>query len=107
MPPKDILQVNPSEAWLRDDVDGSVYFPQPDGNFNLQEAEVSLYASLIVEGPSALQLPHTNLPTLSRSSSVAMSALSSTPAAGPSTNAQASNFRSVIASKRAPSFNLK
>ena len=62
--------------------------------------------SLIVEGQSALQ--RTNLPPPpSRSSSVAMS-LSSTP--GPSTSTRplsTPNFRSVIASKRGLSFNLK
>lgn len=105
-----MLQVNPSEAWLRDDVHGSVYLPQPDGSFNLQEAGVSSYASLTVEGPSALQLPRTSLPparsSLGAGTGGTMS-LSSTP--GPSTSAQGSStpFRSVIAPKRSPSFNLK
>lgn len=102
-----MLQVNPSEAWLRDEVDGTVYLPQPDGNFNLQEAGVPSYASLIVEGPSA-QHPRTNLPPASRSNSAATMSLSSTP--GPSTSTQglsSPSFRSVIAAKRGPSFNLK
>ena len=72
-----VVQVYLSKAWLRDEVDRAVYLLQPDGNFNLQEPRVPSYASLIVEGPSALQLPLTNLP-LSRSSSTSMS-LSSTP----------------------------
>ena len=94
---------------MRDDVHGSVYLPQPDGSFNLHEAGVSSYASLTVEGPSALQpTPRASLPP-ARSSLGAAGTASLSSTAGPSTSTQASStpFRSVIAPKRSPSFNLK
>ena len=96
------LQVSPSEAWLRDDVDGSVYFPQPDGSFSLQDAGVSPYASLVVEGPNALQLPRSNLPPHAAVQLLCHYAVhqDQVPLSTP-------GFRSVVTSKRAPSFNLK
>ena len=109
------FQVCPSEAWLRDEIDGTAHFPQPDGSFDLLGAGVSQYAHLMVEGRRVLDSPRVPNTTSSMS-------LSSTPAAGAASSATSSLtargqsspassgspfFRSVIAPKRAPSFNLK
>lgn len=56
-----ILQVEPSETWLRDDCDGKAYFPQ-DGNFNLQTQAISEFTTLVVEGPSLNTPARSNLP---------------------------------------------
>ena len=45
------MQVDPSEAWLNDECDGTAYFPQEGGNFNLRTLGLGLYVTLIVEGP--------------------------------------------------------
>lgn len=45
------MQVDPSEAWLNDECDGTAYFPQEGGNFNLHTLGLGLYVTLIVEGP--------------------------------------------------------
>ena len=92
-------------------MNGSVHLPQPDGSFNLQEAGVSSYGSLTVEGPRVLQsvVPRASLPPGWSSLGAGITSLSSSP--GPSTSGtQASSippFRSVIALKKSPSFNLK
>ena len=45
------MQVNPSETWLKDDCDGTAYFPETeDGRFNLQS--IPPYVTLVVEGPT-------------------------------------------------------
>ena len=46
-----LLQVNPS-AWLGDDCDGSVYFPDQDSHFNLEANSIAPYSTLVVEGPT-------------------------------------------------------
>ena len=40
--------------WLRDECDGTVYFPEPDGDFDLHS--LPEYATLVVEGPTATGL---------------------------------------------------
>jgi len=45
------LQVNPSETWLKDDCDGTAYFPEiKDGHFVSQN--IPPYITLVVEGPT-------------------------------------------------------
>lgn len=89
-----LFQVNPEETWLRDTIDDTLYFPQPDGNFDL--SRVILLSELVVEGPS-------NVPTRQRSTAATSSStVSSTPSPLPPPV-----FRSVIAPKRAASFSLK
>lgn len=44
------MQVDPSEFYLKDEIDGTTYFPQEDGSFNLLEEGLTLYANLLVEG---------------------------------------------------------
>lgn len=46
------VQVNPSEVWLRDEIDGTAYFPLQDENLDLQSQGVLHYATLIVVGPT-------------------------------------------------------
>ena len=90
-----LFQVNPAEAWLRDDIDDTAYFPQPNGSFN-----VTSFATLNVEGPAQSgPLPRSSLPRLSSAVTV-----SSTPPASPLPTPL---FRSVTAPRRTPSFNLK
>lgn len=102
------FQVNPSEVWLRDEIDETAYFPQQDGSFNLLGAGISSYTHLIVEGRRNLDPPR-----IPGSAAVAGSmSLSSTPASSAATltargRQSSSGFRFVIAPKRAPSFNLK
>ena len=55
------MQVNPSETWLSDECDGTAFFPQEDGSFNLSSLKISLYTTLVVEG---LALSVTMLPRL-------------------------------------------
>ena len=89
------LQVDPSEAWLRDNCDNTAYFPQ-DGNFNLQTHGLSEYTTLVVEGPSITAAPpRSNLPP------------SMTLTSTPSSSSGFQNFRSVTAPRRSPSFSLK
>ena len=95
-----MLQVNPCETWLRDDCDGTAFFPQDDGSFDFDSLGVSAYTTLVVEGP-ALATPvvsscMSNLPRPSPSATV-----SATPTSIPP------SFRSVTASKRQLSFSLK
>ena len=107
--------MNPSEVWLRDEIDGAAYFPLQDGNFDLQSQGVSRYATLIVEGPTVTSTPaRNNLPRsqpLQGTSS--MMSLSSTPGSQSSiplhstAASTSSSFQSVIAPKRVPSFSLK
>ena len=90
-----LTQVDPSLAWLRDDCEDTAYFPQQDGNFNLESQALSPFCTLIVEGPSVIPPP--------RSSPASSLTLTSTP----SSSSTLPNFRSVTASKRIPSFSLK
>ena len=59
-------QVDPSEAWLQDECDGTAYFLQEGGQFNLHSPALAPYATLIVEGPeitASMPPPRTsNLP---------------------------------------------
>ena len=96
--------MNPSKVWLRDEVDGAVYFPLQNGNFDLQSQGVSRYAILIVEGPTVtVSTPTQNNLPRSQLQGTSMS-LSSTPGNQLGTS---SSFQSVIAPKRVPLFNLK
>jgi len=45
------VQVQPADAWLRDESDDTVYLPDQAGNFDLDLA--SSYCTLIVEGPTS------------------------------------------------------
>ena len=95
------MQVNPSEVWLRDDCDGTAFFPQENGNFNLSSQGISPFAALVVEGPPMLASPlprSTNIPRQPSSLTV-----SSTPTSSPSLPPP---FHSVTA-KRMPTFGLK
>lgn len=107
--------MNPSEVWLRGEIDGAAYFPFQNGNFDLQSQGVSLYATLIVEGPTVtISTPtRNNLPRSQLQGTSSMMSLSSTPGnqssiplhfSAPSTS---SSFQSMIATKRIPSFSLK
>ena len=51
--PAVVLQVNPSEIWLRDECDDSAYFPDQDSQFNLQDCNITPYSTLVVEGATA------------------------------------------------------
>ena len=44
--------MDPNEAWLRDEIDDTHYFPDENGQFNLQEEAISSFTTLIVEGPT-------------------------------------------------------
>lgn len=101
--------MNPSEVWLRDEIDGAAYFPLQNGNFDLQSQGVSRYATLIVEGPNvpvSTTPARNNLPRSQLLGQSSMS-LSSTPGNQSSTPSTSSSFQSVIAPKRVPSFSLK
>ena len=71
------IQVNPSEVWLKDEIDGTVYFPLQNGNFDLQNQGMSCYATLIVEGPTLTSTSARNNRPHSQGASSMMS--SSTP----------------------------
>ncbi|XP_065908512.1 uncharacterized protein [Dysidea avara] len=101
-----MFQVQPTDAWLRDECDDSVYFSDQVGSFDLHS--LSPYCTLIVEGP-------TNTGRAMTSSIMASTArgLSSVPAAahgssqnslGVSVAAQSASlppyFRSVTAAKK-------
>ena len=45
-----LLQVDPEQVWLRDMEDGSAFFPDSDGNFNLQSVGVQFFQDLEVMG---------------------------------------------------------
>ena len=85
--------MEPSETWLRDECDGTAYFPQ-DGNFNLQTQAISEFTTLVVEGPLLTTSTRGNVPP----STTLSSTLSSSGFQG---------FRSVIAPRRSSSFSLK
>ena len=46
------MQVDPDSVWLRDIDQGTAYFPDKDGNFNLKEAGVQYFQDLEVQGPN-------------------------------------------------------
>ena len=117
----DFFQVNPSETYLRDEIDGTTYFPLQDGSFNLLEEGVMPYATLLVEGRSldaTVRNNHSTANTSGASTNHSLS-LSSTPISAAtvgrspggvqsaSLSGPAAIFRSVIASKRVQTFNLK
>ena len=105
--------MNPSEVWLRDEIDGAAYFPLQNGNFDLLSQGASRYATLVVEGPTVPvstparnNLPRNQLQGASMSLSSTPGNHSGTPLhfSAPSTS---SSFQSVIAPRRVPSFSLK
>ena len=83
-----ILQLDPNNIWLKDDVDGTVIFPEEDGTFNLEN--INQYTVFDVEG--------SEMRASTGSNSVSVdSATSSRP-----------TFKSVIAPKKAPtSYSIK
>ena len=106
--------MNPSEVWLRDEIDGAAYFPLQNGNFDLSSQGVSRYATLIVEGPTVPvstparnNLPRNHLQGPSVSLSSTPGTHSSTPLHSFSAPNTSSSFQSVIAPRRVPSFSLK
>lgn len=93
------LQVNPSDVWLRDECDGSVYLPEQNGDFKFEQLRP--YTTLMVEGPTIS--PGFNM----------RAGFSSTPGRSQQANTHmqsslppAPMFRSVIASKKI-TFSLK
>ena len=97
--------MHPSETWLRDECDGSVYFPDPDGQFNLEDNRITPYSTLVVEGPTESGLnmrtsfspaSHSTAVNISSSSSSRQSVLPQHKLPGPPM------FRSVVAPKKAP-----
>ena len=44
-----LFQVDPAEAWLRDEYDDISYFPNDDGSFDLSNN--TSFSTLMVEGP--------------------------------------------------------
>ena len=110
--------MHPLETWLRDECDGSVYFPDQDSQFNLQDSDVSPYSALVVEGPTASGL---NMRVGFSSGRTGGQSISSTPAASssqhqsplPSASSSAAaghgppTFRSVIAPRKVPASLIK
>ena len=73
-----MLQVDPSEVWLKDECDGSAFFADESGRFTLHG--VTPYSTLLVEGPIAvngLSMRGGFQPTMSRA--IAGQTLTSTP----------------------------
>ena len=101
-----MLQVDPNEAWLKDDIDDTPYFPDDSGKFNLHEVNNIGYATLLVEGP--LAAPSTNNTSVSRAVTPTGN-LSLLHAQGPSSSLQQSppTWRSVTRQKKAASCTLK
>ena len=83
-----ILQVDSSNVWLRDGMDGTAYFPEEDGSFFLQG--IDTFTSLDVEGLDFAPLDQQPGPSSSQA------------AADPRPV-----FKSVIASKKGPSHPVK
>ena len=111
--------MHPLETWLRDECDGSVYFPDQGGQFNLQDSDVGPYSTLVVEGPTASGL-NMRMGFLSSTRTRGKS-ISSTPAASssqqqlplPSASSSAADghgppmFCSVIAPRKVPASLIK
>ena len=97
--------MHPSELWLRDECDGSVYFPDQDGQFNLQDDNITPYSTLVVEGPTASGL-NTRMGFSSAVRAGGQSALpqhqSPVTSPLPSAGHGPPMFRSVIAPRKAP-----
>ena len=115
--------MNPSDCYLRDEIDETTYFPQQDRTFNLLEEGLIPYSTLRVEGRSLDCVGRTSrrLTSLSTTggtngashslslSSMPMSAASAGRSGGPgvSSSPLPNNFRSVMAPKRVQTFSLK
>ena len=91
-----LFQVDPAEAWLRDEYDDISYFPNDDGSFDLSNN--TSFSTLMVEGPviSSANSRGGNLPRPSVT-------VNSTPYNLP----PPPSFRSVVTPRRAQSFSLK
>lgn len=100
--------MHPSETWLRDECDGSVYFPDQDGQFNLQDNNVAPYSTLVVEGPTAsgLNMRMGFSPAARAGGQSALPPQQSSHVVSPSPSAPPM-FRSVIAPKKAPTTLIK
>ena len=105
-------QVKADEAWLKDEIAGSAYLPQQDGTFDLRD--LAPYTTLTVEGPSAVPVSIAQSgPNVFHSTSAPSQTVSSTPMGSsllglPATSTVTPpSFRSVLASRRLPSFSLK
>lgn len=101
------LQVHPSETWLRDECDGSVYFPDPEGNFNLEDNRITPCSTLVVEGPTAsgLNMRMGFSPTTDPAAPGTSSSSFTTPRQSVLPQQQSVGppmFRSVVAPKKAP-----
>ena len=102
-----MLQVHPTETWLRDECDGSVYFPDQDGQFNLQDTTLTPYSTLVVEGPTAsgLNMRMGFSPAIRAGVQSSLSAPQQSQHASPLIGRGGPPppmFRSVVASKKAP-----
>ena len=98
--------MNPSEVWLRDEIDGAAYFPLQNGEFDLQGQGVSRFATLTVEGPT-LPISTSSRNNLPRPMSLSSTTPPGNQSASTPLSSAGSSFQSVIAAKRAPSFSLK
>ena len=48
---KHLLQVDSSEVWLQDDIDDTFYFPDENGQFNLQQEALSTSCVTLIVDP--------------------------------------------------------
>ena len=96
-----LFQVDPADAWLKDEYDGISYFPNEDGNFDLSSSSINSFSTLIVEGP-ILSSRGSNLlrPSVTLSST-------STPPTMSYILPPPPPFCSVITPRRAQTFSLK
>ena len=99
--------MHPSETWLRDECDGSVYFPDQDGQFNLQDNNITPYSTLVVEGPTASGLNlRMGFSSVARAGGQSVSSTSQQqsqiPSPLPSAGHGSPMFRSVVAPRKAP-----
>ena len=94
------MQVDPTQVFLRREIDGYVYIPDDSGNFNLSSQEGIAFSTIMVEGSTQI----TSGPFGAGSSgSVTLSSTSRG-----STSQIPPVFRSVVAARKSPnSFNLK
>ena len=86
--------------WLRDECDGTIYFPEPDSAFDLHS--LPEYATLVVEEPTATGLNARAgfSPITPRGQQVVASATGSATSSQGSSLPPAPIFRSVVASKK-------
>ena len=98
--------MDPKEAWLRDEIDDTHYFPDEYGHFNLGEEGISPYTTLIVETSDVTVAASSTNGTSSSSRSVTAGG-----GHGPSSslNSMTPTFKSVTTPQglKTKSYNLK